>query len=129
MIIKNFNSYRDGGTISVICRIGGPIWQFYFDILNKTNMMGDEVEICIDGRFDKCPTVWIGYPQKEGSILIEDGEVIKHIISKIEDHKRKFLPMQKTKEFSKRIENHRMDCFINYEQNLRDWKIKNIINN
>ena len=115
MIIKNFNSYRDGGTISVICRIGGPIWKFYFDILNKTNMMGDEVEICIDGRFDKCPTIWIGYPEKECSILIEDGEVIKHIISKIEEHRKR--------------ENYRMDCFINYEQNLRDWKIKNIINN
>ena len=29
----------------------------------------------------------------------------------------------------RRRDNYRMDCFINYEENLRDWKIKNIINN
>jgi hypothetical protein len=115
MLIKEFSSYKDGGTISVKCRIGGPIWKFYFDILNKSIMMGDEVDICIDGRFGKCPLIWIGYPDSDGSILIEDNDVIRHIISKIEEHKR--------------IENHRMDCFLNYDKNLRDWKIKNIINN
>ena len=120
MIIKEFNSYRDGGTISVKCRIGGPIWKFYFDFIfnsklsfSEKKMTGDEVDICIDGRFGKCPTIWIGYPDSDGSILIEDNDVIRHIISKIEEHKR--------------IENHRMDCFLYYNQNVRDWKIKNIL--
>lgn len=106
--------YRDGGTISMRCRIGGPIWDFYFNKIKQSNAMGSEVEICLDGRFGKCPSIWIGYPGKEESILIEDKDLIKHIISKVEDYKR--------------TSNYRMDYFINYEQSVRDWKIKNIIN-
>jgi hypothetical protein len=108
-IINKFDSYRDGGTVSMNCRIGGPIWDKYI----KTET-GKEVEICIDGRFGKYPTIWIGYPEKKESILIEDSEIIKHIISRVEDYKR--------------ITNHKMDSFIDFEENVRDWKIKNIIN-
>ena len=106
MIIQKFDMYRDGGTISMICRIGPA--DPYFDKIKQS-----EIEICLDGRFGKCPSIWIGYPDSEGSILIEDKDFIKHIISEVE--------------YYKRLSNYRMDSFINYEQIVRDWKIKNVI--
>jgi len=115
MLINKFDSYRDGGTVSMNCRIYGPIWDKYIKSENGiTRSEYKDVEICIDGRFGKCPTMWIGYPEKEESILIEDSEIIKHIISKVEDYKR--------------ITNHKMNSFINYKENLRDWKINETIN-
>ncbi len=113
MLIDKFSSYRDGGTISMKCRIGSPIFDFYFKKIGIDRISGAEVEICIDGRFEKCPTIWIGYPGKEHSVLIEDDEVIKYIISKVEDYKKHIC--------------YKTDVFINFEQNVRDWKIKNII--
>ncbi len=122
LLIDKFNSYRDGGTVSMKCRIGGPIWKFYFDSIGKHNLLGDEVEICIDGRIGKKPTLWLGYPDKEehlgrasqGSFIIEDESIIDMIIEKVKEHKR--------------LTNHKMDSFINYKENLRDWKINETIN-
>jgi len=120
--IDKFSSYRDGGTVAMKCRIGGSIWQFYFESIGKHNLLGDEVEICIDGRFGKKPTIWLGYPGKEehlgrsshGSFIIEDEKIIDMIIEKVKEHKR--------------ITNHKMDSFINYKENVRDWKINETIN-
>ena len=122
LLIDKFNSYRDGGTVAMKCRIGGPVWKFYFDSIGKHNLLGDEVEICIDGRIGKKPTLWLGYPDKEdqlgrssqGSFIIEDEKIIDMIIEKVKEHKR--------------LTNHKMDSFINYKENLRDWKINETIN-
>ncbi len=122
LLIEKFDSYRDGGTVVMKCRIGGPIWKFYFDSIGKHNLLGDEVEICIDGRIGKKPTLWLGYPDKEdqlgrssqGSFIIEDESIIDMIIEKVKEHKR--------------LTNHKMDSFINYKENLRDWKIDETIN-
>jgi hypothetical protein len=126
LLIDKFSSYRDGGTVVMKCRIGGPIWKFYFDSIGKLEYrkptLGDEVEICIDGRIGKKPTLWLGYPDKEehlgrasqGSFIIEDESIIDMIIEKVKEHKR--------------LTNHKMDNFINYKENLRDWKINETIN-
>jgi hypothetical protein len=121
LLIDKFNSYRDGGTVAMKCRIGGPIWQFYFESIGKHNLLGDEVEICIDSRLDaqnnsfiKEPKIWLGYPESDGSFIIEDEKIIDMIIEKVKEHKR--------------VMNHRMDGFINYKENIRDWKINEITN-
>lgn len=108
--IKSFDSYRDGGTISLRCNIGGPQWSKY---LSDHHLNSDEHEICLDGRMGKEPKIWLGYPGSDGSKLIEEKELIDDIINKIE-------PFKKT-------QNHRMDQFIDFHANVRDWKIKNIL--
>lgn len=118
LLIDKFSSYRDGGTVVMKCRIGGPIWKFYFDSIGKH---GREVEICIDSRLDaqsnsfsKEPKIWLGYPDSDGSFIIEDEKIIDMIIEKVKEHKR--------------VTNNKMDIFINYKENLRDWKINETIN-
>ena len=108
--IKSFDSYRDGGTISLKCNIGGPQWSKY---LSDHHLNSDEHEICLDGRMGKEPKIWIGYPGSDGSKLIEEKELIDDIISKVESFKK--------------TQNHRMDQFIDFDANVRDWKIKNIL--
>ena len=107
--IKSFDSYRDGGTISLRCNIGGPQWSKY---LSDHHLNSDEIEICLDGRMGKEPKIWLGYPNQDGSQLIEEKELIDDIISKVESFKKN--------------QNHRMDQFIDFDANVRDWKIKNI---
>ncbi len=122
LLIDKFSSYRDGGTVAMKCRIGGPVWKFYFESIEKhfptTDILGvharPEVEICMDERFDKKPTIWLGYPDKDGSFIIEDESIINMIIEKVKEHKK--------------LTNHKMDNFINYKENLRDWKINETIN-
>ena len=61
LLIEKIDSYRDGGTVSMKCRIGGPVWKFYFESIGKNfpaaDILGErarpEVEICMDGRFGK----------------------------------------------------------------------------
>ena len=108
--IKSFDSYRDGGTISLRCNIGGPQWSKY---LSDHHLNSDEIEICLDGRMGKEPKIWLGYPNQDGSQLIEEKELIDDIISKVESFKKN--------------QNHRMDQFIDFDANVRDWKIKNIL--
>lgn len=108
--IKGFNYYTDGGTIALKCNIGGTQWSKY---LSDHHLNSVEYEICIDGRFNKEPKIWLGYPGSEDSQLIEEKELIDDIIKKIESFKT--------------TQNYRMDQFINFEANVRDWKIKNIL--
>ena len=108
--IKGFQSYRDGGTIALKCNIGGTQWSKY---LSDHHLNSDEHEICLDGRKDKEPKIWLGYPGSEDSQLIEEKELIDDIISKVESFKK--------------IQNRRMNQFIDFEANVRDWKIKNIL--
>jgi hypothetical protein len=108
--IKSFDSYRDGGTISLRCNLGGPQWSKY---LSDHHLNSDEIEICLDGRRNKEPKIWLGYPGSDGSQLIEEKELIDDIINKIESFKN--------------IQNHRMNSFIDFYENVRDWKIKNIL--
>ena len=108
--IKSFDSYRDGGTISLKCNIGGPQWSKY---LSDHHLNSDEHEICLDDRMGKEPKIWLGYPNQDGSQLIEEKELIDDIISKVESFKK--------------TQNHRMDQFIDFDANVRDWKIKNIL--
>ena len=51
--------------------------------------------------------------EKQRSQLIEEKELIDDIISKVESFKKN--------------QNHRMDQFIDFDANVRDWKIKNIL--
>lgn len=108
--IIGFDSYRDGGTITLKCNIGGTQWSKY---LSEYHFNNDEHEICLDGRIGKEPKIWLGYPGKDGSQLIEEKELIDDIISKVESFKK--------------TQNHRMDQFIDFDANVRDWKIKNIL--
>ena len=108
--IKSFDSYRDGGTISLRCNIGGPQWSKY---LSDHHLNSDEHEICLDGRMGKEPKIWLGYPNQDGSQLIEDRELIDDIINKVESFKN--------------VQNDRMNKFIDFDENVRDWKIKNIL--
>ena len=108
--IKSFDSYRDGGTISLKCNIGGPQWSKY---LSDHHLNSDEHEICLDDRMGKEPKIWLGYPNQDGSKLIEEKELIDDIINKVESFKN--------------VQNHRMNKFIDFDSNVRDWKIKNIL--
>lgn len=108
--IKRFDSYRDGGTIALKCNLGGSQWSKY---LSDHHLNSDEHQICLDGRIGKEPKIWLGYPGEDGSQLIEEKELIDDIISKVESFKI--------------TQNYKMDQFINFEANVRDWKIKNIL--
>ncbi len=115
LLIEKFDSYRDGGTVVMNCRTSGPIWKNYFESIGMHhNLLGYDAKICIDGRFGEKPNIWFGYPDKEGSFIIEDEMIIDMIIEKVKEHKR--------------LNNHKMDSFINYKENLRDWKINETIN-
>ena len=108
--ILKFDIYRDGGTISLTCNIGGPKWSKY---INDHHLSEDRYEICIDRRVAKSPQIWLGYPEAEGSSKIEDDSLVDYIIEKVKSYKQ--------------VQNTRMDFFLNYKQNITDWKIKNII--
>ena len=96
--IKSFDSYRDGGTISLKCNIGGPQWSKY---LSDHHLNSDEHEICLDDRMGKEPKIWLGYPNQDGSQLIEEKELIDDIINKVESFKN--------------VQNHRMNKFIDFD--------------
>lgn len=102
--------YRDGGTISVKCNIGGPQWSKY---LHDHHMPSDEMLICLDGRSGKEPKIWLGYPDSDGSQVIVEKELIDDLLKKIESFKQ--------------TQNWRIDQFLNFEASVRDWKIKNIL--
>ena len=108
--IIGFDSYRDGGTITLKCNIVGSQWSKY---LSDHHLNSVVYEICLDGRLNKEPKIWLGYPDSEDSQLIEEKELINDIISKIESFKK--------------TQNYRMNQFINFDANVRDWKIKNIL--
>jgi hypothetical protein len=109
--IKSFDMYRDGGTISIRCNLGGTQWSKY---LHDHHMNSDEMSICLDGRFGKEPKIWFGYPESEGSVVIEEKELIDLILEKAQSFKQS--------------QNHKIDKFLDFDVNVRDWKIKNILN-
>jgi len=65
LFLSDIDSYRDGGTRSL------------------TYNLGDEkVQVCIDFRLgSRSGEVWLGYPEKEGSIKIQH----QHILDKIKE--------------------------------------------
>ena len=107
--ILKIDSYRDGGTISIKCMMAVAWKEVPYLEMHRNK----EIQICIDGRFGKEPLLWFGYPGKEDSELIEDKTIIDYIIKKVEEYKTR--------------QNHKLDSFINYRENIRDWKIKNIL--
>ena len=111
--ILKIDSYRDGGTISIKCMMAVAWKEVPYLEMHRNK----EIQICIDGRLGKEPLFWFGYPDKnernEISELIEDQSIIDYIIKKVEEYKTR--------------QNHKLDSFINYRENIRDWKIKNIL--
>lgn len=107
--ISKIDSYRDGGTISIKCMMAVS-WKEVAYLEVRRNQ---EIQISIDGRFGKEPRLWFGYPGREDSELIEDQSIIDYIIKKVDEYKTR--------------QNHRLDQFINYRENIRDRKIKNIL--
>lgn len=107
--ISNIDSYRDGGTIAIKC-VMAVSWKEVAYLEMRRNQ---EIQISIDGRFGKEPQLWFGYPGREDSELIEDQSIIDYIIKKVDEYKTR--------------QNHKLDRIINYRENIRDWKIKNIL--
>ena len=107
--ISKIDSYRDGGTIAIKC-VMAVSWKEVTYLEMRRNQ---EIQISIDGRFGKEPQLWFGYPGKEDSELIEDQSIIDYIIKKVDEYKIR--------------QNNKLDQFINYTENIRDWKIKNIL--
>ena len=107
--ISKIDSYRDGGTIAIKC-VMSVSWKEVTYLEIRRNQ---EIQISIDGRFGKEPQLWFGYPGKEDSELIEDQSIIDYIIKKVDEYKTR--------------QNNKLDQFIKYKENIRDWKIKNIL--
>ena len=107
--ISKIDSYRDGGTISIKCMVAISWREVNYLEMHRNQ----EIQISIDGRLGKEPQLWFGYPDREGSELIEDQTIIDYIIKKVDEYKTR--------------QNHKLDSFINYRENIRDWKIKNIL--
>jgi hypothetical protein len=111
--ISEIDSYRDGGTISIKCFMAISWKEVPYLEMHRNQ----EIQICIDRRFGKEPLLWFGYPERyignELSVLIEDQSIIDYIIKKVDEYKTR--------------QNNKLDNFINYRENIRDWKIKNIL--
>jgi hypothetical protein len=107
--ISEFQSYRDGGTISMHCMMAVSWMEVPYLEMRRNK----EIEICLDFRLGKEPKFWFGYPGKEDSEVIEEQSIIDYIVKKVEEYKK--------------YQNHKLNSFINYRENLRDWKIKNIL--
>ena len=107
--IKSIDHYRDGGTIALKCcmtvRWKRVVW--------LEDRVGDIIEVCIDGRSGKEPKFWFGYPDSEESEIIEDQSIIDYIVDKVAEYKK--------------LQNYRLNGFIHHKENLRDWKINNIL--
>ena len=76
MLIRNIDSYKDGGTISMQVHL--TFYPFKY-----------EGEICLDRRIGiENGKFWFGYPEKEGSMIIEDPKILERIKKGLEDHKK-----------------------------------------
>lgn len=80
--IKSIDRYRDGGTISIKCHFG------FTSKDGKIDIPTHETEICIDNRINSAEIgfVWLGYPHREGSELIDNEEMLEHILFKVKNH-------------------------------------------
>ena len=108
--VKGIDTYRDGGTIAIKC-VMSVRWK---EVKWLEDRQGEVIEVCIDGRFGKEPKFWFGYPGKEDSEIIEDETIIDYVIGKIEEHKK--------------YQDYKLNKIINFKQELRDWKINNLLN-
>jgi hypothetical protein len=108
--VKGIDTYRDGGTIAIKC-VMSVRWK---EVKWLEDRQGEVIEVCIDDRFGKEPKFWFGYPGKEDSEIIEDETIIDYVIGKIEEHKK--------------YQDYKLNKIINFKQELRDWKINNILN-
>ena len=76
IIIKNINTYRDGGTIAIDVHLH----------FNEFKYIG---EICFDRRIGITDgKLWFGYPDKEGSTIIEDNYILDIIRNGLESYKK-----------------------------------------
>lgn len=76
IIINNITTYRDGGTIAIDVHL-------YF---NHFKYKG---EICFDRRIGITDgKLWFGYPDKEGSSIIENKYIIDIIKNGLESYKK-----------------------------------------
>ena len=82
IVIRSIDKYRDGGTLSIKCHFGFTTTDGKFD------MPTHETEICVDKRMRKKGdgSIWLGYPNKEGSTKIVHQEVLEFIVKKLENH-------------------------------------------
>jgi hypothetical protein len=78
IVIREIDSYKDGGTISVKCIISHIPFNLHFD----------EVEICLDKRMRGKGTnkLWLGYPDKTQSEMITDENFIKEFNEKLTEY-------------------------------------------
>ncbi len=106
--VKKIDSYRDGGTIAIKC-VMSVRWK---SVAWLEERQGQEIEICIDGRFGKMPEFWFGYPESDGSERIDD-EVVDYIIEKVEEWKK--------------YQDYKLDKVINYRRHLRERKIDDLL--
>ena len=107
--LKKIDNYRDGGTIGIKC-VMSVRWK---EVKWLEDRQGEVIEICIDGRFDKEPKFWFGYPESESSEIIEDETIIDYITSKVQEYKK--------------YQDYKLNYVINFKQELRDWKINNLL--
>lgn len=110
LIIEKIDSYMDGGTIAIKCRMRIPGKEVpWLEGKGST-----QIEICVDKRIGnkgRCePSLWFGYPGAAGSQRIEDEEIIDYITKKLAEHKERTTSM--------------LDEFINIRENIRDFKIE-----
>ena len=106
--LKNIDNYRDGGTIAIKC-VMSVRWK---EVKWLEDRQG-ELEICIDGRFGKEPKFWFEYPESEDSEIIEDETIIDYITSKVQEYKK--------------YQDYKLNYVINFKQELRDWKLNNLL--
>ena len=108
-LVDRIDTYRDGGTICVKCRMAIS-WREVAWLEGKDK---NEIEICVDGRIGQKPMLWFGYPGAEGSEPIEDEDIIDYVIKKMAEHRDR--------------QAYKMNRVIGLRENLRDWKIQNIL--
>lgn len=76
MIIEKIDSYKDGGTISMQVQLN--FYPFKY-----------KGEICLDRRIGiDNGKFWYGYPEKPGSKIIDNPEILERIKKGLEDHKK-----------------------------------------
>jgi len=80
--IRSIDRYRDGGTLSIKCHFG------FTSRDGKIDIRTHETEICVDNRIDSTHkgSVWLGYPNREGSEQIFNEEMLEFILKKVENH-------------------------------------------
>ncbi len=82
LIIKSINSYRDGGSISLDVHLS----MYYSDNREPLKYDGNIVLDRRCGFKEHDNLLWFGYPENEGSTIIEDKELREYIKAKIVEY-------------------------------------------